>query len=34
MNKKNQAFIRIMCWILAGVMAAGGATTLLAVIFS
>ncbi len=31
---KNKAFIRIMCWILAGLMVLAAAATLLAFIFS
>lgn len=34
MNKKNQTFIRILCWILAALMAAGAASTLLFFLFA
>jgi hypothetical protein len=32
--KNNKTFVRVMCWILAGIMLAGTATTLIAVLFS
>lgn len=34
MNNKNKIFIRVMCWILAGLMVASVATTLLFFLFA
>ena len=34
MNKKNKNFIRIMCFILAGLMVLGVATTLIMILFA
>ena len=34
MNSKNKIFIRVMCWILAGLMAAGAASTVLFFLFA
>ncbi len=33
MKNKNQSFIRILCFIMAGLMVLGAATTLLMIIF-
>ena len=34
MNNKNKTFIRVMCWVLAGLMVASVATTLLILLFA
>jgi hypothetical protein len=34
MSKKKTPFVRIMCWILAGLMAASAATTVIAFIIA
>ena len=33
MNKKTKFWVRVLCWVLAGLMVSGGAATLISVLF-